>query len=191
MAAVVVCRPWISQWLANLSQNVEFSSVEEVSLNVGGAEFKIKPNRDAVNLAHRVWVELVTRKAALPFDRDHDVVVEVYDSLYTLFGEVREIAKQIPAHHLRGDSDLRQVVEAVEAILNHILRPHLTQWQARFRRWYDHELESSPAEDPQIVQMRFPDFELMVADLEDVNSQLVGFAESLRQIVYGTQKSRP
>jgi hypothetical protein len=55
----------------------------EISLgNIG--KIKIRPNHEVIQIAHKAWTELVTRKAALPFDQEHDLIIEVYNSWYTL-----------------------------------------------------------------------------------------------------------
>ena len=41
---------------------------------------KLKANIEDKKIAHKIWTELITRKAALPFERDKDVITEVYDS---------------------------------------------------------------------------------------------------------------
>ncbi|MFA5229787.1 MAG: hypothetical protein WC446_08590, partial [Candidatus Paceibacterota bacterium] len=55
--------------------------------NVGSAEFR--PNKNDLQIAHKIWTELVTRKAAIPIDKENDVIEEVYDSWYSLFKRVR------------------------------------------------------------------------------------------------------
>ena len=40
--------------------------------NVGTAEFR--PNKSDLQIAHKIWTELVTRKAAIPIDKEHDVI---------------------------------------------------------------------------------------------------------------------
>src|SRR5438552_17816145 len=42
-------------------------------------------------LAWKMYVQLSTRKAALLFDDSHDVIAEVYSSLYELFSVTREL----------------------------------------------------------------------------------------------------
>ncbi len=69
--------------------------------NIGKAEFR--PNVEDLQIAHRIWTELVTRKAAIPIDPDHDVIVEVYDSWYTLFTKVRELVANLPADLVRRE----------------------------------------------------------------------------------------
>ena len=45
--------------------------------NVGSVE--LRPNNEDVQIAHRIWTELMTRKAAQPIDIEHDVIIEIYD----------------------------------------------------------------------------------------------------------------
>ena len=96
---------------------------------IGNAEFV--PNHQDVQIAHRIWTELVTRKAALPVDPEHDVIVEIYDSWYRLFTKVRELISDIPADLLRTEKRLNIVLIATQT-LNKGLRPHLTKWQAKY-----------------------------------------------------------
>jgi hypothetical protein len=130
---------------------------------------------------------LTTRKAAIPFDREHDVIAEVYDSWYQLFKSLRELEKNVPVRKgMRADSDEAKLVTALSGALNVGLRPHLTMWQARFRRWY--EVAVSRAENaylsPQEIQKQFSEYETLVSDLEKVNKGLMTFAESLRVIAH-------
>src|SRR3989442_1125827 len=63
--------------------------VVEAELKLGGiGGVKIRPSYEDMQIAHRAWAELVTRKAALLFDEENDVIVEVYDSWYQLFGRM-------------------------------------------------------------------------------------------------------
>ena len=48
----------------------------EVALG-GIGKVKINPSYEDVQIAHKAWVELVTRKAGLPFDEEHDVIAEI------------------------------------------------------------------------------------------------------------------
>jgi len=165
----------------------EFEVVEaELELaNVG--KITIKPNHENVQIAHAAWVEICTRKAALPFVEDHDVVLEVYESYYQLFAKLRELTKNIPAYKLRRCRDTRELVNIMVKVLNYGLRPHLTRWQARFRKWYNEAL-SDPAnrsKSPQDIQRGFPDFPLLIADLKALQTDIVTYSEFLRQIAQG------
>jgi hypothetical protein len=159
----------------------------------GCANVTICPTDDIAGLAHQAWVEITTRKAALPFDEDNDVIVEVYNSWYELFRALRELAKNVPTRRgLHESSDEAQLVEALIGALNMGLRPHLTRWQARFRRWYDAEQknEENAGLPPQEIQRRFPQYAELVSDIVIVNEGLVGFAESLRKLAH-ERKRRP
>lgn len=156
----------------------------EVQLgNIG--KIKIRPSYDDVQIAHQAWVELVTRKAALPFQEDHDVISEVYNSWYTLFQEMRNLAKAIPAEKVRNSKDTQELVRLLIDALNLGLRPHLTQWQAKFRHWYDDALKNSSGKSPQEVQREYPYYRELVDDLIKVNKQIVQYANVIKQIAQG------
>jgi len=161
-------------------------SVVEAQVQLGGiGTVKIRPSYEDIQVAHKAWVELVTRKAAILFDKDHDVISEVYNSWYALFLEMRSLAKSIPAERVRASRDTRELVRLLVDALNKGLRPHLTQWQARFRHWYEDALKKGSAKSPQEIQRDFPQYQELVDDLLKVNKQLIEYADVIRQIAHG------
>lgn len=128
---------------------------------------------------------MATRKAALLFDDENDVIVEVYNSWYELFGRMRDLVKEIPAQKLRSSRDTRELVRLLVDALNKGLRPHLTKWDARFRRWYDLELNTKVGVSPQVIQRQFPEYVALVKGLKTVNQQIVEYAEVLRRVSQG------
>lgn len=150
---------------------------------VGRAEFR--PNVEDIQIAHRIWTELVTRKAALEIDPEHDVIAEIYDSWYVLFEKVRDLISAIPADHLRREKSTQQLVKIATDTLNLGLRPHLTKWQARFCNWYGQQKKELENSTPQEVQRKYPEYLELVADIMVVNRQLIQYAGELRKIVLG------
>jgi hypothetical protein len=151
---------------------------------------RIRPNHESTQIAHSAWVELSTRKAALAFDESHDVVVDVYDSYYQLFGRLRDLTKAVPAYKLRSSPDTRELVNEMVKVLNYGLRPHLTRWQARFRRWYNDAL-SDPAnrnKSPQEIQRGFPEYSALIHDLKTLQDQVVKYSEFLRNVAQGKDR---
>ncbi len=155
----------------------------QIDVPFGGSKVTIKPNHEVLKIAHQAWTELITRKVGLEFDENHDVIVEVYDSWYAVFKEIRTLIKSVPAQKLRESSDAQKLSEVLIDTLNKGLRPHLTQWQARFRRWYAVELAKQPDLSPQEIQKHFVEYAELVTDLKKVNHQMIQFAEELRKIV--------
>ncbi len=135
--------------------------------NTGTVE--ITANYQEKLIAHQIWTELVTRKAALPFEREKDVIVQVYDSWYTLFGVVRELIRDIPVEKLHGvdKGSIEHLTDVALNVLNDGLRPHLTEWQAKFRAWYDEQDKTGIT--PQELQQKYGQYEELVTDIESVN----------------------
>jgi hypothetical protein len=156
----------------------------EVKLGELGS-ITVKPSWELVQIAHCAWVELSTRKAALPFDEENDVIIEVYDSWYELFSRMRELAKQIPAQKLRSDRNSREIVRLLVDALNRGLRPHLGRWQAEFRHWYENRLADNKEISPRALQRQFPQYTELVSDLKIVSSQILEYAQILRAIAQG------
>jgi hypothetical protein len=152
----------------------------------GCGQVEICPTNDVARIAHDAWVELRSRKAAIPFDSEYDVIVEIYNSWYELFRALRELAKSIPPESVRARGDAPMLADVLLSALNDGLRPHLTRWQARFRRWYDKALADSrnANKSPQEIQRQFPEYEALIADLHRVNAGMIEFTNELGRIAH-------
>lgn len=150
---------------------------------IGKAEFS--PNEQDIQIAHKIWTELVTRKAALPLEPEHDVLVEVYDSWSALFKRVRELIADVPADLLRHEKSTQELVRISTATLNDGLRPHLTRWQARFRNWYQSNEERLKEITPQELQREYPEYNELVLEMSKINEDLISYAKELKKIVDG------
>ena len=149
--------------------------VRQITIN--GISFDIECNNDVKKLAEEVWVELATRKIALPFDEKNDVIEEVYNSWYTIFEKFREILKRIP---VEKSSSVDKLTQVILATLNGKLRAHLTKWQARFRKWY--ETNKNQDGDPQDIQKRYPQYNELINDLKIVNNEMMKLTDELDKI---------
>jgi N6-adenosine-specific RNA methylase IME4 len=82
--------------------------VQETSFEINTGLFKynqkIKRSYQNLYVAHRIYIELVTRKAAIPIDVDKDVLVEVYNSWYSMFKTIREEIKNLPVKNIAADN---------------------------------------------------------------------------------------
>ncbi|MCJ8352353.1 hypothetical protein [Moritella sp.] len=113
--------------------------------------------------------------------------MEIYNSWHTLFQCVREQIAVIPVEKLRGreKTDIEQLIDISTNVLNEGLRPHLTEWQAKYRAWYELAKDSNDnkSKSPQEIQRQFPQYDQLVSDIENVNSKLKEFADELKKIV--------
>jgi len=160
-------------------------TIDTVEMGVGSHKLTFKPNQRDQEIAYKIWVELSTRKIGLKIDLEHDVVSEIYDSWHNFFSITRELIKDIPVSKVKNPST-RQIITLSIGVLNEGLRPHLTSWQARFRRWYDRQLSSATDDaDPQSIQAKYPKFEELKKDLLVVNQRLIKYREKMRELVLG------
>lgn len=158
----------------------------EVNIALGNVgNVKLRPNTKDAQIAHQIWTELVTRKAAVPLDSDRDVISEVYDSWYQLFQRIRALIADVPADLLRRDASTRELVRIAIQTLNEGIRPHLTRWQAEFRNWMKHREGELQQKTPQEVQRGFPQYAELVADMRLVNQGLRTYADALEKIAKG------
>ena len=181
--------PWV--WNYIKSKWFGYSEVVELEITLGGmGNLKIKPGYEEMRIAHKAWVELSTRKAGLLFDEQDDVIVEVYDSWHELFIQMRELVKEIPIERIRNNKDTGKLVKVLIGALNKGLRPHLTKWQAKFRKWYEWELErekasSSSIRTPQELQRDYLEYEQLKNELMQINVELIQYVNELEKIAHG------
>ena len=161
--------------------------ISEAELGIGQSKVTLRPNHSDVQIAYKLWVEVSTRKIGLPIDLEHDVIAEIYDSWYQFFQVTRELIKDIPARKIRGSESTEKLVDVAVDVLNKGLRPHLTTWQARFRRWYERELQHDRSAElaPQDLQKAFPKYQELTTDLLTVNQGLIQYRSILRTIAMG------
>jgi hypothetical protein len=154
-------------------------TVDELNLGIGDSSIKLIYNKKDQEIAYKLWVELSTRKIGLPFEREYDVIAEVYDSWYEFFKIARELIKEVPASRLPYSNDL---IELTEKVLNNGLRPHLTIWQAKYRKWYRDELANETKDSPQEIQRKYPYYDDLVEDLIATNKRMIEYKKLMKKI---------
>jgi hypothetical protein len=159
----------------------------KLKYSLGGAEveYEITRNYKNIEIAHRIYIELITRKAAIEIEEDKDVIVEVYNSWYSLFKTTRDELKSISGELIKDNSTSIQLVELLTDILNKGLRPHLTTYQAEFRKWYDDQLEKDNSLSPQKIQANYKDFTVLMISMKEVNNDLIEYSKQLKKIIDG------
>lgn len=185
IALVVVCLlivviVYLLKWTAK-HMNKSSVIVDEVSLGIGKNKITLKYDKKDKEVAYKIWVELATRKIAIPFDVENDVIDEVYDSWYAFFGITRELLKEIPWNHINNST---QLISITERVLNDGLRPHLTTWQAKYRKWYKKEKDSHPDLSPQEIQKTYPEYKKLEVDILETNQRLIFYKELMYKIAF-------
>lgn len=160
----------------NITINAPFS--------LGSYEFsRAELTQKELDISWRLYVQLSTRKAAIPVDPDNDIITEIYDSWYELFKSTREYLLELTSKDLEGNENAQQIVKLSLDVLNQGLRPHLTEWQGKYRKWYDDALENPEYKDlsPQEIQKKYKDYDKLIHSIEDVNKNLIQYAEELKK----------
>jgi hypothetical protein len=147
--------------------------------NLGSWTYDTTPSDRIV--AWKLYVQLATRKAALPFDEKYDLISEVYDSLSLVFGVTRELLLELPPHEFEREAG---VAPLLLRVINDGLRPHLTQWQSEFRRWWEDALKSpaNQGKSPQEVQRQYLHYVELVSHLIQTNTELSKLSDELLTI---------
>lgn len=139
---------------------------------------------DAKNLIKRIYVELITRKAAMLFDEENDVIEEVYNSLYKLFCTIRNELKSVPIELLMNNENYSNI-NIIKEILNEILRQHLTEHQSKFRKWFENATHNPRHKNisPQELQKSYPHYQNLVQSMKEMNIKLFDRAEKLHNSI--------
>lgn len=169
-----------SKWFNWHQMEVEISGAPKL-------KFKVERNNENLYIANRIHIELTTRKAALPIDENNDVIEEVYDSWYNLFGIIRDEIKSVPGKYLKDHDPTSALIGLTRKILNNAIRPHLTEHQAKFRKWFS-EAKNKPKNKsftPQELQKKYPDFANLISSMKLVNLTLMDYADELDKLIKG------
>jgi len=183
-------------WLFRLLKNMFFKNdksltkvyeIDEAVIGIGDQKIKIKPNYEDMQIAYKLWIELSTRKIGLPIDFDNDVIIEIYNSWYEFFRITRELVKEIPVSKVRKNESTQDLVKIAIEVLNKGLRPHLTKWQAKFRKWYTEEIEKEENKGlpPQEIQQKYPEYEKLINEMQEVNRKLIEYRKILKELAIG------
>ena len=168
----------IAEYLEEIrnEKNVSLENVKNLEVN-RSSEIKM--------FAKRIYIELITRKVAIPIDEDSDVVEELYNSWYKLFCIMRDEIKALPISCIKDQSNPESAHGISLEILNGILRPHLTEHQARFRSWLEKAKQNKEYENitPQALQRKYPDYSDLMKSLKKTNEMLIDSAKKLFELV--------
>ena len=151
-----------------------------MSLGIGDFSCTFTCSNEVQEIAFKLWIELTTRKIAIPLN-DNDIIVEVYNSWYAAFKAIRNLLESIPGKCLNDASEL---IDITIKVLNIGLRPHLTIWQGKYRKWYE-KASKEISGDPQIIQKKYPEYEKLIEDMKRTNDNLINFASQLHRIAFG------
>lgn len=164
--------------------------IDQADIGVGESKLSFRPNLTDRQVAYAIWVELSTRKIGLPIDLEDDVIVEIYDSWYNYFSVTRELIKTVSVSKVRGNST-RKIINLSIDVLNSGLRPHLTKWQARYRHWYDKQVDKVDQNqgdqavlDPQAIQKKFPKYQELSSELVEINRRLISYRNAMQALVF-------
>lgn len=140
---------------------------------------------DESHFASKIYIELITRKAAIPIDLEKDVIEEIYNSWYKLFCVIRDELKSLPPNCLINQNNQTSVVRISMEILNDILRPHLTEHQAKYRSWLNFSKQSTKNKilAPQELQRKYKNYEFLRSEIKATNFKLIEYTNQLYNFI--------
>lgn len=187
IAIVFLIAYYIIRYFRNNSSIEKNIQPIKLKYTLGGVEmeYEIVRNYQNIEIAHKIYIELITRKAAIELEESKDVIVEVYNSWYSLFQITRNELKSFSGQLLKDNNTSNQLVKLLTDILNKGLRPHLTEYQAKFRKWYSEKLEENKSLSPQQIQAQYEEIEPLMKSMKEVNRTLIEYSAQLKKIIDG------
>ncbi|PUU87344.1 MULTISPECIES: hypothetical protein [Halanaerobium] len=159
--------------------------IDKAVIGIGQGQIEVKPNNRDYQIAYQLWIEISTRQLGQPIDFDNDIIEEIYDSWYDFFGITRVLIKEIPVSCYQKYKSTKEIVEISFQVLNQILRPHLTKWQAKYRKWLNENKEKYSNKSPQEIQKKFPEYDELIKDLRETNNKLKAYKRLMEEIAKG------
>jgi hypothetical protein len=140
----------------------------------------------ARQIAFRVLALLTTHQIVRGVDFEHDDLIKVYDSSHQLFLRIRELAGELPVPAPDETQESIRPFKLFESLLNDGIRPHLTIWQSRFRKWYEENRNQKEFRslEPQQMQRRYPRYAELKTHLEQTSTRLQEFQAELERWVF-------
>ena len=188
MIICLVLIPLFIKWIRNKIKFKYFSmKISEINLGIGNGSIIIKVDHQVQELAFRIWSEMATRKVGIKIDTENDIIEEVYNSWYKFFSIVRDNLKELNGYNLNIAQDF---IDLSLRVLNEGMRPHLTKWQGKFRKWYSINSRKEVYENktPQEIQSMFPEYKELIEDMVSTNLKMIQFKEELYKIVFSCKK---
>ena len=130
------------------------------------SELRFTVDRDVRNVAWKLFIETSTRVSLQPLKESEGLLREAMNSLYALFQNIRaELSASHPSAPAgRGPS----VEELAITMLNLELRPFLSYWHPRLRKW---ELDHDGQDDS-----LWPENAACRKDLDDLRAKIRAYA---------------
>ena len=174
-------------WDATLKQlgidhkNIQGKTIQAESLHQIENRTTLLKFNDS-HFASKIYIELITRKAAIPIDLEKDVIEEIYNSWYVLYKIIRAEMSTLSPSNFQGYS-LDSPLGIAMKILIEIIGSHLTEHQAKFRHWLDKAKKDSKFKkfSPQEIQKKYPEYLSLTKSLLRANSQLLDISKKLKE----------
>lgn len=158
---------------------------EEYKNQREGTPYISKEKSEINKFSNSIYIELITRKAGIPIDDRKDIIEELYNSWYKLFCNIRDEIKAIPVSHIKDQSNPESAHGIAIYILNDALRPHLTEYQAKFRNWFEKAKQNPEYKNltPLELQKEYPEYKELMKSLKETNRMLIESAMKLFEII--------
>lgn len=147
-----------------------------VSLPFGIGKLDLEPNEVEQQSAWTLYVELMTRVAIQPLDKDSGLLRDVLNSLYTLFGLTRDVLRDAGPQVANGPQSFGPI--AID-VLNKGLRPFMAKWHPRLLAFE----KKCPENVSQVEhEQTWEYYEEMRQELEDLQKKMREYTDVVAEI---------
>lgn len=151
-------------------QNKWVLKIEKI--NIGGASVEF--NKPEVIFSQNIRNFLNTKRTLFKFDADRD---NIYDTLASFYQSYNFIREQLKIYDPKSSNSSKSYEAANKMI--YVLNEFLTEHQDNFRRWYEFTIKKDNIFDEDISELQkvYRHYDLIVADINELNKQFIDYAE--------------
>jgi len=154
------------------NRGAAFLTLSEMTINFPQlGEMKFALNSEYRRVAWKLFVESLTRVSTQPLGSEDGSLREALTSLYSLFSATRELLKNMPPSRATSQTTVEML--AIK-MLNKEIRPFLSKWHVRLRKFETAHPESHESEWPQNSDCR--------KELETARKQVITYTKAFGQL---------
>lgn len=127
--------------------------------------------------ARRIFLEMTTRTVTQPLEPGDGTLRAALNSLYELFGIVRDELKEMPPTPPGTPEGTATLESLAHRMLNHAIRPYTSRWHPRLDAW----------EETGLGETDWPLYELCWHDFDRMRSLAIGYAHALGRAAHIVQ----
>ena len=159
-----------------------YIATRDITVTTPAGSINLAVSRNDQEVAWKIYSQITTRVAVVDFNEDYDSFTVVNQSLYTVFGIIRDQIGNIPIERIRREKS-DELVKFYTGILNEGIRPYLSKWHMPISKWVETQKAKHPESTIYELEKTFPRRTEILQDIKNMNDRMKKNSEALLKIV--------